>query len=208
MMCGHWDWSGTVWARWKGRFRQRSAAFLQRTLLSTPPIHPCLRCGSTFHFWYINVRLFIAFPHPSTWPVGHRSHSSCGTGLLYTHCPLLPRFIINCPFCLSNPCLALLLISFPLIFNFHLLLEPHLNKMSWEFCYSVYRTGHVQALTRSAYPSSSLSPPFSWSSFLHWELHASNPSIKDISASLLGPIRGCDIAQVLYITSSLAWALH
>lgn len=83
--------------------------------------------------------------------------------------PLLLRYrfalhslpIINCPFCLSNLCFALLLISFPLFSHLHLLLEPHLNKMSWEFCYSVYRTGHVQALTRCAYPSSSLSPPFS-----------------------------------------------
>lgn len=65
----------------------------------------------------------------------------------------------------------------------HLLLRPHLNKTSREFLGSVFRSGHVQALLTRL-----LSP-------LCWELSASNPSIKDISASLLCPIRGCDTSH-------------
>lgn len=39
----------------------------------------------------------------------------------------------------------------------HLFLQPHLNKISWEFPYSINRSGHVQAPAPPAYSSSS--PP-------------------------------------------------
>lgn len=39
----------------------------------------------------------------------------------------------------------------------HLFLQPHLNKISWEFPYSINRSGHVQAPASPAYSSSS--PP-------------------------------------------------
>lgn len=78
----------------------------------------------------------------------------------------------------------------------HLFPQPHLNKISQEFPYSINRSGHVQALAPCAYPSSSRSSPFSWSSFLCREFCASNPSINDISASFLCPIRGCVIVRL------------
>lgn len=93
---------------------------------------------------------------------------------------------------LALPCSSLP--SLPPLFSLlHMFfLQSNLNKISWEFPYSINRSGHVQALSLLT-QASSPSPPFSWSSSLCGELYASNPSIKDISASLLCPIRGCDI---------------
>lgn len=60
------------------------------------------------------------------------------------------------------------------------LLRPHLNETSREFLHSP--CAQVMFQLRSAAP-------------LCWERSASNPSIKDISASLLWPIKGYDARQ-------------
>lgn len=147
--------------------------------------------------------LFIALPHPSSinmaiqsqkprllsyWFALHSLTVAVNFNIS-TICWHSLSFIAH--FCLLNPYLALLFISLSLLLFF--ICSPSLIWMKYPGNIPIQLTVQVMfklSLSLSAY---SPSPPFSWSSALCGELYASNPSIKDISASLLCPIRGCDI---------------